>query len=131
MYHGGLMQGHWAYSCRAHFVGAVAGLPCEIRYPLGEVVAFNTDYFDYTVADVNLDCRPAHLDYNWSRLRALKNKYGPKVRITDPGFLGCVLITSEDEKTTIDEMVSEFQIELLDDYMARVPAHRHKAGNRE
>ena len=53
MYHGGLMQAYWAYSCRAHFVGAIAGLPCEIRNPLGEVVASNTNYFDYAVADVN------------------------------------------------------------------------------
>jgi hypothetical protein len=131
MYHGGLMQAYWAYSCRAHFVGAVAGLPCEIRNPLGEVVASNTNYFDYAVADVNLDCRLAHLDYNWSRLRALKSKYGPRVRITDPGFLGSVLITSEDEKTTIEEMISEFKIELLDDYMTRALTHRHTAGNTE
>lgn len=131
MYHGGLMQAYWAYSCRAHFVGAIAGLPCEIRNPLGEVVASNTNYFDYVVADVNLDCRLAHLDYNWSRLRALKSKYGPQVKITDPGFLGSVLITSEDEKTTADEMIREFQIERLDDYMARALAHRHQAGNME
>jgi hypothetical protein len=98
---------------------------------LGEVVASNTNYFDYAVADVNLDCRLAHLDYNWSRLRALKNKYGPRVRITDPGFLGSVLITSEDEKTTVDEMVKEFKIEPLDDYMVRALAHRRKAGNAE
>ncbi len=25
MYHGGLVQGYWAYSCRSHFVGAIAG----------------------------------------------------------------------------------------------------------
>jgi len=131
MYHGGLMQAYWAYSCQAHFVGAVAGLPCEIRNPLGEVVASNTNYFDYAVAEVNLDCRLAHLDYNWSRLRALKNEYGPKVKITDPGFLGCVLISSEDDKMPVDEMIREFQIELLDDYMARALAHRHKAGNME
>lgn len=131
VYHGGLMQTYWAYSCRAHFVGAVAGLPCQIRNPLGEVVASNTNYFDDAVADVNLDCRLAHLDYNWSRLRALKSKYGPKVKITDPGYLGCVLVSSEDEKTTIDEMIREFQIELLDDYMARALAHRHKTENME
>lgn len=76
MYHGGLMQAYWAYSCRAHFVAAIAGLPCGIRDPLGEVVASSTNYFDYVVADVNLDCGLAHLDYNWSRLRALKKKYG-------------------------------------------------------
>jgi len=131
MYHGGLMQAYWAYSCRAHFVGAVAGLPCEIHNPLGERIASNTNYFDYVVAEVNLDCRLAHLDYNWSRLRALKSKYGPKVTITDPGFLGSVLITSEDEKTTVDEMIAEFKIERLDDYMTRALAHRHKPGTME
>lgn len=131
MYHGGLMQAYWAYSCRCHFVGAVAGQPCEIRNPLGNVVASSTNYFDYVVANVNLDCRLAHLDYNWSRLRALKDKYGPKVTITDPGFLGCVLISSEDKEISVDEMINEFNIELLDDYMARALAHRHKPGNME
>jgi predicted amidohydrolase len=131
MYHGGLMQAYWAYSCRAYFVGAVAGLPCEIRDPLGDLIASSTNYFDFVVADVNLDGRLAHLDYNWSRLRALKTKYGPKVTIKDPGFLGSVLITSEHETVTVDEMVEEFEIELLDDYMARALAHRHTPGNME
>ena len=131
MYHGGLMQSYWAYSCRSHFVGAVSGLPCEIRNPLGEIVASNTNYFDYAVATVNLDCRLAHLDYNWGRLRALKAKYGPKVKIKDPGYLGSVLITSEHETISADEMIEEFEIELLDDYMARALAHRHKPGNME
>ncbi|MHC4517534.1 MAG: carbon-nitrogen hydrolase family protein [Planctomycetota bacterium] len=131
MYHGGLMQGYWAYACRAHFVGAVAGLPCEIRDPLGDIVASNTNYFDFVVADVNLDCRLAHLDYNWSKLRALNAKYGPKVKIKDPGLLGSVLISSEDETTSVDAMIEEFDIELLDDYMKRALAHRHKPGNME
>ncbi len=131
MYHGGLMQAYWAYSCRAHFVGAVAGLPCEIRNPLGETIGSSTNYFDYAVADVNLDCRLAHLDYNWSRLRDLKGKYGPRVRISDPGFLGCVLISSEDKGVCVDEMIGESQVELLDDYMARALAHRHTPGNTE
>jgi hypothetical protein len=131
MYHGGLMQAYWAYSCRAHFVGAINGLPCEIRNPQGEVIASSTNYFDYAVADVNLDCRLAHLDYNWSRLRELKNKYGPKVTISDPGFLGSVRISSEDERVSVDEMIAEFHIELLDDYMARALAHRHAPGNTE
>ena|GEM_PF-124749 len=131
MYHGGLMQAYWAYSCRCHFVGAVAGLPCEIRTPLGEVVASSSNYFDYTVATVNLDCCLVHLDYNWKRLKALKAKYGPKVRVTDPGYLGAVLVTSEHETTSAEEMIREFEIELLDDYMARALAHRHAPGNME
>jgi len=133
MYHGGLMQAYWAYSCRCHFVGAIAGRATrsQIINPLGQVVASNTNYFDFAVAAVNLDCALAHLDYNWERLRKLKAKYGPKVKITDPGCLGAVLVSSEDEKISVEEMVKEFEIELLDDYMARALAHRHKPGNME
>ncbi len=133
MYHGGLMQAYWAYSCRSHFVGAIAGraTPSQIYNPLGQVVASNTNYFDFVVATVNLDCTLAHLDYNWQRLRKLKAKYGPKVKISDPGCLCSVLISSEDEKVSVEDMVKEFEIELLDDYMARALAHRHKPGNME
>jgi len=131
MYHGGLMQAYWAYSCRSHFVGAVASQPSEIRNPLGQVVASSTNYFDYVVADVNLDCRLVHLDYNWARLRSLKARYGSKVIITDPGFLGAVLVTSEDERISVDEMIRELEIELLDDYMFRALAHRNTPGNME
>jgi predicted amidohydrolase len=133
MYHGGLMQSYWAYSCRCHFVGAIAGrgTHSEIRNPLGQVVASTTNYFDFAVATVNLDCALVHLDYNWERLRKLKAKYGPKVKITDPGCLGSVLVASEDPTVSVDDMIKEFEIERLDHYFARSLACRHKPGNME
>jgi len=133
MYHGGLMQGYWAYSCRCHFVGAIAGnaTPSEIRNPMGQVIASTTNYFNFAVARLNLDCELAHLDYNWERLRKLKAKYGSKVKISDPGRLGSVLISSEHETVSVDEMIKEFEIELLDDYFARALAYRHKPTNME
>ena len=133
MYHGGMMQAYWAYSCRSHFVGAIAGraTPSQILNPLGQVIASNTNYFDHAVATINLDCALVHLDENWQRLRAMNAKYGPKVKITDPGRLGAVLIASEHETVSIDEMIAEFEIERLDDYFARSLAHRLKPGNME
>jgi hypothetical protein len=133
MYHGGLMQGYWAYSCRCHFVGAIAGkaTPSEIRNPMGQVIASTTNYFNFTVANLNLDCELAHLDYNWERLRKLKAKYGPKVTVSDPGYLGSVLISSEHETISVEEMIKEFEIELLDDYFTRALSYRHKPGNME
>ena len=132
MYHGGVMQAYWAYSCRAHFVGAIdRSCPSEIRSPLGDVIATTTNYFDFAVATINLDCALVHLDYNWGRLRALKNKYGPAVTITDPGRLGSVLITSEHESVNVEAMIEEFEIERLDDYMKRALDHRLKEGHME
>jgi len=121
MYHGGLMQRYWAYSCRAHFAGAIAGQPSAILSPVGEIIASSTSYRPYVVATVNLDCAVAHLDVNGSRgrLTALKAKYGPKVTVFAPDHLGSVLITCEAEECTVHDMVREFEIEMLDDYFAR------------
>jgi hypothetical protein len=91
---------------------------------LGEVVASTTNYFHTVVATVNLDRRLVHLDYNWEKLRKVKEKYGVKVTITDPGKLGAVLLTSEHESITADQMIAEFEIEPLDDYFNKSRAFR-------
>lgn len=128
MYHGGLQQSIWAYFCRCHFVGSmgVEKLPAEIRNPYGQVLYSTTNYVDSVVGEVNLDCVMAHLDYNWEKLDAIKAHYGQEVTVYDPGLFGSVLITSESRTLTAREMARKFEIELLDDYMARATAHRTK-----
>ena len=124
MYHGGMMQNYWAYTCRAHFVGSTPTTPCSIISPQGVLLARSTNYRDYVTATVNLDCRVAHLDYNEEKLQAAKAKYGPKITVFDPGRLGSVLISSESDEFTAAELVEEFEIELLDDYFPRAIAVR-------
>lgn len=119
MYHGGLMQSYWAYSCRAYFAGAICGMPSEIRNPYGGVVAASTNYRDYAVATLNLDYCVAHLDFNQGKLTRLKREYGSRVTIYDPGFVGSVMISSEDPELSAVEMARHLDIELLDDYFAR------------
>jgi len=132
MYHGdAVVQSWWAYSCRAHFVSAVAGLPSEIRNPYGQVLATTTTYRDYAVGTVNLDCCMTHYDYNWEKLDALKRKYGAQATILDPGYFGSVLISSESDEITATAMVKEFEIELLDDYLARELARQEDPANIE
>ncbi|MEN8230128.1 MAG: carbon-nitrogen hydrolase family protein [Bacteroidota bacterium] len=130
MYHGGLVQANWAYSCRSYFVSSIAivSLRSEIRNPMGDVVATSTNYFDYTVSTINLDYCLAHLDYNWSKLEELKKKYGPEVTIHDPGEIGSVMITSESDQVSAKEMAKEFEITLLDDYLEDSREYRHKPG---
>jgi predicted amidohydrolase len=127
MYHGGIMQNYWAYSCRAHFVGAIAHpAPSAIISPVGEILTGTTNYFDFATATVNLDCCVVHLDYNWDKLAAMKKKYGAKVKAHDPGFLGSVLISSETDEFDVHHLVKEFEIELLDDYFERALGHQLK-----
>ena len=71
------------------------------------------------MAVVNLDYCLAHYDFNWEKLRALKNRYGNEVNIHDPGYFGSVQISSLSEEKNAVGMAREFEIELLDDYLAR------------
>ena len=130
MYHGGHVQSNWAYTCRAHMVSSVyRGNPSEIRNPMGDVIASNTNYFDYAVARINLDCKLVHLDYNWDGLAGMKKKYGTTVTISDPGKLASVLISSENPSVSSADMVREFGIEMLDDYLNRARSFRSQEGN--
>lgn len=124
MYHGGLMQRHWAYHCRAHLVGAIANLECAIINPVGEKIAHSTNYYDYITTVANLDCKVVHLDGNWDKIAAAKHKYGRGFTIFDPGELATVLLTSELAEISIDEIIKEFAIETWDEYYARAMQHR-------
>ncbi len=133
MYHGGLMQSYWAYTCRSHFAGAigVGGPPCTVLNPLGEVVAISTNYYHFITTTVNLDCAVIHLDENLVHFHDMKRKYGKDLIIRDPGQLGAVLLTSESDEFTVKEVIEEFGLELLDDYFDRSLANRHVPGHLE
>ena len=73
----------------------------------------STNYYDFVTAEINLDCAVAHLDENWGRFDALREKYGPEVTVHDPGFLGAVMVSSNAPERTGGDLVAEFGIELL------------------
>ena len=126
LYHGGLMQAYWAYSCRCHFVGAVAGLACEIRNPYGGVIASSTNYRNFTTAVVNLDCGLVKRDLDEKRYAEIKKKYGSEITIDIPPELGIALISSETDKITTREIMQEFKISSLDEFFKRALIHRQQ-----
>ena len=121
MYHGGFMQQVWAYFCRAHFVGSVDSAPCEIYNPAGVKIASTTNYLNTATGTVNLDGALFHVDYNIfdGKFNEAKKYYGPAIKISDPGYLGSVYITSESEDLTINDIIERFKFEKLDDYFRR------------
>lgn len=121
MYHGGHVQSHWAYSCRSYFVGAIPRREqCTILNPLGIKIAGSTNYYPYVTSSINTDFEVVHLDYNKQKLLDARKKYGRKINVYDPGYIGCVLISSESPEITAQQVVDEFEIERLDEYWARV-----------
>ena len=126
MYHGSFMQNFWAYELRSYFVSAVANLQSAVINPVGEKIAATTNYTRYLTKSINLDYEVVHLDGNIQKLKAAKEKYGSKIDIFDPGYLGAVLLTSETEEFTASQLVETFSIERLDDYFARCLAQQEE-----
>ena len=120
-YHGGLARNFFAYDTRSYLVASIgAGGPGEIINPLGISIAATSSYEFLAVADINLDYVVCHLDENrGAKFNALKKKYGKKVKIDIPSYLGPAIITSECEEKTAMDLVQEFDLELLDDYFER------------
>ena len=93
---------------------------------MGEKIAATTNYTRYLTKSINLDYEVVHLDGNVQKLKAAKEKYGSKIDIFDPGYLGAVLLTSETEEFTASQLVEAFSIERLDDYFARCLAQQEE-----
>jgi len=61
----------------------------------------------------------------------MKRKHGPKVRIHDPGFLGSVLISSETDEFTIQDLCEGVQDRAPRRLHGPCPDHHHDPKNIE
>ncbi len=127
-FHGGILQNFFAYDTRSYLVSAIgfSHIQGSIVSPVGETIRHSTTYCNYITEVLNMDYAVCHLDYNIDILPKIKEKYGSDVKIYDPGNLGSVLISSESDKFTAMDIVNEFNIELLDDYLMRSVMTRNK-----
>ncbi|NQU43163.1 carbon-nitrogen hydrolase family protein [bacterium] len=121
MYHGGLMQQMWAYDCRACFVAALPFIGGGILDPFGRSVEENHCYtqgtpFRAAIGRVNLDRAMVHLDRNRGKFPDILRKYKDEIEISIPANVGPALILSLSDRISAQDVVKEFQLQLLDDY---------------
>ncbi len=114
---GGLMKNFFAFDTRSYFVSSCAyDCPAEIINPLGETIRKTTNHYNYIVETLNLDYAIVHLDHNWEKIRAAREKY-PLLKLSDAGFIGVVMLTYEGTDTTAKEIVKEFDMRFADEYL--------------
>lgn len=129
MYHGGaVVQGIWAYDCQAYFVAALPFHGGGVLDPFGRPLALTDCYNAIAIATVNLDRAMIHLDYNSTKLDHVRRQYGRRIRVEIPANIGSVLLTSVDENLRVRDVVEEFELELLENYLARSRAANGRAG---
>ena len=129
-FHGGLMQQMWANTIRAYFVGSIAHQrPSSVLSPMGETVAFSTDYYKHATAKLNLDYELVHLK-DKDKADAMKNKYGAGVTLYDPNYLGYFMLINDMPGICVHDLLKEFDIISYGDYMIQSRQRREKDGNR-
>lgn len=119
MYHGGLMQGLWAYQCRSFFVSALPFIGGGILDPFGRELALTDCYTNIAAARINIDRAMVHLDRNREKFPDIRRKYKGEVIVDIPPDIGPALIYSMTDKRSAMDVVREFGLELMDDYMER------------
>jgi len=128
------MRSRWAIEFGFHMGGVYAaagsfvdpaGRPiCSVRPPGGDA----TGMAPLVTATLDLDLRAVHSDGNIGRLRLLFEKYGPVAATTEHIDDECLLmLCSQLPDKSTDDLIAEFEIETMRDYLARVRRDRQRA----
>lgn len=128
LFHGGILQQHWALTCQAYFAGAIsgAGLPDSVINPLGEIIAKGSDEQVCLTQEINLDFCVVPRGPHCDQLDAMQAKYGERVTIKVLPLLGRALVTSEMDGMSATDLLNEFGIEPLSSFHERAARGRAK-----
>lgn len=115
---GGLMQNFYAFDTKSYFVGACAyNHLTRMIDPLGNEICRRSVYSDSLIETIDLDYVVVHLDYNEEKFEKAKEKYGANLIIDPKGDTGQVIITYKGTDTTAREIVKEFEIPDIFEYL--------------
>jgi predicted amidohydrolase len=123
-YRGGVRVPAIAMQNQCFIASSVPGENGLIVDPLGRTLAESSHYGRIIFARLNLDNRLVHIDFNIDRVRRMKEKYGPAVTIEVASPEAYYFLSSLHPDKSIQDMIKEFEIETLDDYLNRARSVR-------
>ncbi len=119
MFRGGFLLRTWAMRNRCYLVSSTPRENSAIVSPLGRILVESSDYERTITRTINLDCAVLHLDYNHSKFKDIRKKYGAEVEIEVASPEAIFLMTSNHPDRSVDEIIEEFELERLDKYFDR------------
>lgn len=115
-----------AYDYQMFVATSVPSENSVIVDPLGRTLAESSMYGKIIFLKINLDFEVAHIDCNIERVAAMKKKYKEFVRIDVASPEAVYLIFSQHPRKSVYEMIKEFNVETLDEYLNRARRLREK-----
>lgn len=81
----------------------------------------------WAAADLNTDRELFHLDYNQTKIAAIREKYPRDVLIESFDPEGFLYLSSLTDRLKVEDLIKEFELDPLRDYLARAVAKREDA----
>ncbi len=125
-FRGGKMVPALAMKNQCFFASAVPEEGGVIVDPLGRTLAESSRYGRIIFSRINLDSQIVHIDFNIDRVRRLKEKYGPLVKVETASPEAVYFLTSLHPDKSIGEMMREFKIDTRDAYLDRARSVRQQ-----
>lgn len=125
MYPGGRQVQMWALDFGFWMVTAIAAPQSVIVNPLGRIVAqAQPTYMPLVSQRINLDAVVVHLDYNYPKLLALKERYGTDAELDIAQPEARCLLTCHRSDESVWDWVHAFGLEPIDAYFDRARRER-------
>lgn len=118
-YDGGFHLRAHAWDNHYYVVSAVHSQHASIIGPMGEILAEGDPPLSVVGRELNLEKKVFHLDFNNSQVPAIRAKYGRDVTIRQYHKEGCMTVESNRKGLAVRDLMVEFDLELVPDYLAR------------
>lgn len=124
MFRGGAMVPDLARRNQCFIASSVPGENGVIVDPLGRTLAESSQYGRIIFARINLDSQIVHIDGHIEKTRDLKRKYTERAQIETASPEAVYFLSSLHPEKSIQDMMKEFGIVTLDEYLDQSRAVR-------
>jgi len=118
-YDGGFHLRAYAWDNHYYVVSAVKSQHAAIIDMTGAVLGETQPPQAVLGREINLERKAFHMDFNYSQVPAIKQKYGRDVTVQPHHKEGLMTVESNRPGLTIKQLMAEFDLEPIPDYVAR------------
>jgi beta-ureidopropionase len=108
-----------ALSNEYYIVSSTMDRSAQIFDISGDLLASSGKYQEWAEAELPLGRRLFEIDYHAEKVRQIQQKYGPKVQIVWFHDSDWFTLASLDPSLTVEDLVAEYGLTPLDEYLAR------------
>jgi beta-ureidopropionase len=119
-YDGGRDLSHRAWQYHRYLASAVQGSFARILNPMGDVLSITGLHNPIAATTIDLDFGLFHTDFNKVQIPAIRAKYGTDLTLRVYHEEGCFTLQSNRADLTVSDVVREFELDPLKDYLERV-----------